>query len=66
VSPGLEFLTRLGGYLDEALVIADELGRLATCMDAVPRGAVGTQKAKLAELKGRIAADVEVMRGLQT
>lgn len=40
--------------LTEALAIARELARLATCMDAIPQGSIGTQIAKLDELEARI------------
>ncbi len=40
--------------LDEALAIARELARLATCMDALPRGSIGTQVALLEALERRV------------
>lgn len=40
--------------LDEALAIARELARLASCMDALPRGCIGTQVALLEDLERRV------------
>jgi hypothetical protein len=40
--------------LDEALAIARELARLACCMDALPRGSIGTQVALLEALERRV------------
>lgn len=40
--------------LEQAIAIARELARLACCMDALPKGAIGDQVAKLDELEQRI------------
>lgn len=39
---------------DQVLAIARELARLATCMDAIPRGSIGEQVEKLDALEARI------------
>lgn len=44
---------------DEAISIARELARLATCMDAIPQGSIGTQVHKLRLLEERIARETE-------
>lgn len=44
---------------DQALAIARELSRLATCMDAIPQGSIGTQVHKLRLLEERIARETE-------
>lgn len=44
---------------DQAIAIARELARLATCMDAIPQGSIGTQVDKLRLLEERIARETE-------
>lgn len=45
--------------LAEAIAIARELSRLATCMDTPAQGSVGTLVARLQELEERIARERE-------
>ena len=52
--------------LDEALAIARELARLATCMDAPAQGSVGSLVARLQELEERIARESEFDNATRT